>query len=805
MNTLISLEKTKRLTQHQKEQNDFEWYKYHLDMLDARGLNSGNAFSFENPVDDEYANMKVNYDLVNNIINLRDFEYVCKPYGAKSGELPAQLTNRDIISGKIKVLLGMEAKRPFGWKVVAVNEEATTRKEQEKFGRIKQFTLDQIMMPIRQRIEQQAMEQTKGRQLTEQEQQQLQQQIEQQVSSQTPEEVMNYMKRDHQDPAEALAHQLLEYLVQKENIRNKFNKGWKHYLVGGKEIYWCGIIRDEPVLKVINPLRFAHDKAPDLDYIEDGMWAMAEYRLTPADVTRIFDLTDTEVEDLMGDYPFGGDPQRMQSFTFTDNSEDEGYTIRVIHGEWISERKIGWLSYMDPETGKPETMPVPEQYKLNKEHGDISIEWTWIPEKHEGYKIGRDLYKEMRPVPWQHTDPSKLYDTKLSYMGACCDNINSRTTSPVDRMKAYQYFYNILMYRIELLIASDKGRHLAVNLNMIPTSAGIDVNKFMYFMEANKLIFLNPNEEGNRSGSDISTATKEIDMSLASDIANYIKLAEYIQMQCGNSVGITQQMEGQIGPNDAVNNTRQSLMQSSHILEPYFEQHNIVKRNVLTQLLEVAKVAYSKNKTKALSYVLDDLSMQMLNLDSELLSNSTYGLFVSDSTRAFETKQMIEQLAQAAMQNQAIDLSAVIKVLRSENVQQAEEMLEVAEDKKAQQNQQAEAQRQQAQKEMQAEMIAHEKEKWNHEKDMIITKEAERRETELQKQAMLSVGFNENKDADDDGQLDVIEIYKEGEKAKLDVRKQALEEQKFQHQQKVDQEQLKLKEKEIKVKGKSKK
>ena len=42
-------------------------------------------------------------------------------------------------------------------------------------------------------------------------------------------------------------------LIQKENIRMKFNKGWKHGLISGKEIFWVGIVNGDPILKVINP------------------------------------------------------------------------------------------------------------------------------------------------------------------------------------------------------------------------------------------------------------------------------------------------------------------------------------------------------------------------------------------------------------------------------------------------------------------------------------------------------------------------------------------------------------------------
>ena len=124
------------------------------------------------------------------------------------------------------------------------------------------------------------------------------------------------------------------------------------------------------------------------------------------------------------------------------------------------------------------------------------------------------------------------------------------------------------MYRLELLIASDKGKILVGNINSVPKTAGLDIEKIMYFAESTKFLWLNPNEEGNRGGSDVTNMVKEVDMSLASDIQKYINLAEYIERRCGESVGITKQMEGAIGPNEAVTNTRQNITQSSHIVQP---------------------------------------------------------------------------------------------------------------------------------------------------------------------------------------------------------------------------------------------
>lgn len=790
---------SQRLSQSAKNKNGKQWYKDNCDNIDKRAFSNNSFVGFGGV--SEYKRKKVNYDLFNNIINISDFEYVCKPYGSEIGDLPARLTNRDITSGKIKVLLGMEMKMPFSWKVVAVNEEATTRREQEEFGRIKEYVVNSIIAPIKEKLELEAQQQMQGRELTAEEQQKISEEVSQQLKAQTPEEVRKYMVREHQDPAEALANQLLEYLIRKQNIKDKFNKAWKHALIAGEEIYWVGILNGEPSIRVVNPLYFDYDKSPDLDYIEDGEWACHEYRMTPTEIISSFgsELSNAEIDKI---YNYAHNPSSAihdADFTFNTHVEDEAYTIRVLHTTWKSLRKIGFLTYID-ENGQEQLKIVSENYKLNTEFGDISIEWEWIPEAHETWKIGSDIYVHMRPVPGQSKNIDNLWECKLPYYGATYDNLNSQTTSLMDRMKAYQYYYNIIMYRLELLISSDKGKKFAFNMNSIPKSAGIDIEKMLYFFESSGLLLLNPNEEGNRGGGDVTNMVKEIDMSLASDIQKYINLAEYINRQCGESVGINKQMEGSIGPNEAVTNTRQNLVQSSHIIQPYFELHNIIKGNVLQALIETAKVAYSDGRSLKLPYVLDDLSYDLLTVHPELLDNSSYGIFISNSSKAYEAKELVQQLSQAALQNQRADLSDVIKVIRSESVQEAEELLVTSEMRKTEEAQAAQREQMEQQKQLEANKEANREKERQHEKEMIILKEEERRKTEIQKQAMFSLGFDDNKDRDEDGVPDILEVAKYGLNADIQNRKLSLDENKFLHQKEVDKEKLKIDKQKLKQK-----
>lgn len=793
------LDDKQRLTQKQKDAKDKLYYRNQLDLLDSKSFNNNSFTAFGTGVSD-YRRKKVNYDLFNNIIDVNDFKYVCKPFGAEAGDLPAKFTNRDIVSGKIKVLLGMEMSMPFSWRIVATNPSATTRREQKESEMLKDFVTGEIMRPIRLETEQQLMQQASGgKPLTPEQKQQIAQQVEQEVQARTPDEVYKYMAREHQDPAESLAQQVLEYLIHEQKIPQKFNKGWKHTNISGEEIYYVGIENGEPVLKVINPLFFDYGRSHENEAIQDAEWATYELNLTPSQIVAVFgsELTNSEIDRIYSHYENKGSSIRDADFTFDTERHNEAYTVRVLHGAWKGLCKIGFLTYFD-KRGKEQMKLVDENYKLDIENGDIKIEWEWIPEAHEGFKILDDIYVQCRPVPGQYKDLDNLYKCHLPYYGAACDNLNSPTTSPMDRMKGYQYYYDIILYRVDLMMASDKGKILAANIKLIPKSSGIDIIKWQYFAEANKMAWFNPMEEGNKGTGNMGEIAQVLDMSLASDIDKYIKIAEYIETKCGQSIGVTKQMEAQIAANEPVTNTKQNIIQASHIIKPHFELHNYVKRDVLEALLEKAKVAWRGSKPKKLVYILDDMTYKMITVDTELLDSSTYGLFVANSSKAHDAKQVVEGLAQAAIQNQQADLSDIMKIVRAESITEAEELLEAANLRKTQENQAIEQQKIQAQKQLEDQKMAFEREKMAHEKDMVVTKETERRKTEIQKQTILSLGFNEDKDLDDDNVPDVLEVAKYGVDASIKERQQALKEEEFTHKKEVDKEKLRLEKEKIK-------
>ena len=87
--------------------------------------------------------------------------------------------------------------------------------------------------------------------------------------------------------------------------------------------------------------------------------------------------------------------------------------------------------------------------------------------------------------------------------------------------------------------------------------------------------------------------------------------------------------------------------------------------------------------------------------------------------------------------------------------------------------------------------------------EKIVKKEEERRKTVIQQQSMLSVGFNEEKDMDGDGKLDVLEIARDGVAASISMSQERRADLELAHKMKIDQEEIDVKREALKQKTKA--
>lgn len=714
--------------------------------------------------------MQTYYDLYNSIYNEKDLKYVTNPFKQDDG-FPAMAQDYNIIKPYVDQLLGEETKRPFNFHPQRTSDIAASEMQEKA----KEMLMDYIQATIASKL---SPEQAAR--------------YEQALATgeiQTPEAIAKYLQKDYKDIAETEAYHALQFLKRKLNLTHEFYKGWKDALIGGEEIYYVGVINGDPYVERVNPMYFDYEHSLDLEFIDDAAWCRRKMIMSATEIyDRFYDKMSerqlNELLELIDQKPGAGNNPEIRKTSidyesiklhkinsFTDNPFDVDH-ITVYHCCWKSFKKIGFVTLLNPETGEAEEFQVDEDYKVTGT--EQSVEWDWIIEVWEGYRIGDDMYIGIQPIEYQYISADNPNSQKLPYTGVVYNNTNSKPRSLVSMMKPLQYMYIVVWYRLELALSRDKGKVAVMDITQIPKSMNIDVNKWMHYLSALGVAFINPYDEGwdipGREGGKPSQFNQlsSWDLTMSNVIAEYIQLMQKIEDMVAKLTGITPQRQGQIAASELVSNANTAVNMSYHITEPWFWNHNQVKRRVLTMLLNTSKAAWKDSK-RYLNYILDDATRAFVQLSDNFFYEDM-DIFVDDSTKNQQYIDQLKQLLQPAMQNGA-SLLDIAEIITLDNMSMIKNRLEEIEQKRMeqmQQQQQAEQQAQQQMAEQQNQLKEEELMLKEAEMDLEKYKVDQDNATKITVAQLNAYRGAENMDQDMNGIIDVVEIGK-----------QALEQQKI--------------------------
>lgn len=670
------------------------------------------------PVRKSLIHKKINYDLLNGILHMQDLEAVINPNRIEAGFIPDRIQHYPIMNAKLNILRGEESKRVFDFKVIVTNPNAISeieeQKKQEVFARLQQTIMESA---------------------------QSQEELEQKIQK-----LGQYYTYEYQDIREIRGNAVLQHYMKEYNIPFMFNQGFMDAMAVGEELYQCDIVGGEPVVERLNPLKVRVFKSGYSNRIEDADMIILEDYWSPGRIIdTYYDVLTTKDVKYIENIPFANDASDTDSmdniderrgfinmhmigdvfesqpfdpnylFAASDEADDLlpydlAGNIRVCRVFWKSRRKIKEIKSYDFQTGEEVFNFYPETYIPKEELGEEEKVF-WINEAWEGTKIGEEIYVNMRPRPVQYnrlSNPSKCH---FGIIGSIYNLNDDRPFSMVDMMKQYNYLYDAIHDRLNKLMARNWGKIVRLDLARVPK--GWTVEKWMYYGETMGLAVEDSFKEGNIgaatgkiAGALNNNSTGVIDAELGNSIQQNINLLEFIKMEMSEVVGITKQREGQIANRETVGGVERATLQSSHITEWVFTIHEDLKRRVLECLLETAKIAF-RGRSKKFQYILPDFTQTIIDIDGDEFAECDYGLVVDNSAPTQDLSNKIDMLAQAALQNQTLSFSTIMRLYSSASLAEKQRMVERDENEMRERAQQAQqeqlqAQQQQAQMEMQA-------------------------------------------------------------------------------------------------------
>jgi hypothetical protein len=599
-----------------------------------------------------------------------------------------------------------------------------------------------------------------------------------------------------------------------------------------------------PKVRELNPVDIFYDKSPNIEYIQNGDYAGYKEEITVSqllredsdkinskDLERIdrrnygygyesnrgnFDYWDNTLthnpanrvafmdgtEGVIPNYGGGTDFMYSSGLNTDYKQVVSNYVVRYTF-YWISYRKVAYYHFIN-EYGEldkeivDEDFVVPKNAKREVYKKDMyaddkvryvwyknnkfnAIEYVYLPEVWKGKRINGDIYYAIEPLEHGHKSLLNPYSVKLPIYGKVYNNRNAPSLSVMDKIKPYTKLYIFIMSKLMKNIANDLGNIIAIESSMINAELGVndtlkilrDLGIIVYSKYAN-------NQGTNFSNTD-KIITKE-NASNAENIAHYINLLEFIDEKIKQATGMSNQRLAQTSNNTTATDNARDTMYSHNITASLFNSHELLWEEILQGLLEMTHSVVSFNSGIIRGY-LNDEELALIDLDNIELEDE-YALHLVNSDRNMKIMELSYNHLHALIQNDKLDFLTFIDLLNTEDIRdfrkQIKELQETTKKQQESLQQQADAKEKEIAK-LETDRI---EDSQKHDIDMEVLKADLRHKSEKElaiiKGKLLALSYDEDKDSNNNGVKDYLEIEKLQHKVDIDTAKLKLENDKLQ-------------------------
>ncbi len=421
----------------------------------------------------------------------------------------------------------------------------------------------------------------------------------------------------------------------------------------------------------------------------------------------------------------------------------QGYLMRVCTVYWKTQRKVGHLTKITEEgeiiqeiidetfkvTEKPiyDTSVFKNKTKETLLQGE-HIDWIWINEVWGGVKVGPNLpafwrsnisnninpiyvgVNRTKPgrIPFQFKGSQTLYGCKLPVEGRVFSDRNTKSTSLVDLMKAYQVGYNMVNNQIADILVDELGTVIMFDQNALPRhSMGEDWGKGNYAkayvaMKDFQMLPLDTSITNTENATNFNHY-QVLNMEQSNRLMGRINLANYFKQQCFDAIGVNPQRLGAPMGQETATGVTQALNQSYAQTEIYFNQHSdYLMPRVHQMRTDLAQYYQSRNPSVRLSYITTEAEKVNFTINGTDLLLRDFNIFATTKTNH---RAILDQLKQLALTNNTTGASIfdLGNIVKADSIAEITDILKGAEQKQmAMREQEMQTQRQMQEQALQA-------------------------------------------------------------------------------------------------------
>lgn len=618
---------------------------------------------------------------VEGIIDYKEYEHMLNPLGVKipnkNVKAGAVLRNHNILKGVVNLYAGEFGRRTKEYIVTDFNGEDENKYKEG---------LNQMLTAY---YEQEAINQINQAGL----------ETGQPSKEQPPvEEAEKDFKLSFDSNRVVRGQDALDYILYEQEVEDKYTDIYYDWITVGMG-YSYKVVRFDDIDYEYVPFKEIYmPKSTTWKFGEDAPFAVRR-RFVP--LSTLMDLYHDELEDEDIDYledkygkdgAFFGHAKNTQvgergfiklptvevgrgSHTYrTGNFSTDN--ILLEHTVYRSFKQYGILTLTN-ELGEIDTLEVSDDYILNKELGDISIEWKWRNTLYECTRIDEAIYILNREYKENRSELNNESKQKLPYNSLIARSKSETLQSFINDGIPYQILVNIIHFQMEKVLNKNKNKVLILPYELVPRKKGMDTTKMMEHADASGILWIDgtiPN------ASYAAQMIKSVDMGTSQYFRECMDMINDIKSEYWFSIGMNDQRYSNVNQGAGKGTTEQAIARSAVIT---YDMNSMMDKFIKREnqgFLDLSKLAWINGKKG--QYILNDTTKKFLELNADdalYHLESDYGIFVKDSVEESENLAQYRGLAGSFAQQQGA-ITAVGEMFKHKSVERINNVVAKIED-----------------------------------------------------------------------------------------------------------------------------
>lgn len=435
------------------------------------------------------------------------------------------------------------------------------------------------------------------------------------------------------------------------------------------------------VLEVLNPINSFIDRNPESPYLKNSSRAVVRKYMTKDQILAkygdILKKEDLEELDNIQDYSVDGS-------TTTYLRSYDSVTGNTISDGILGGFEVTPLLPFERNTSKYlRLFPVyeVEWLKTEKEDGE------YIVNRYEGVRIGTGIYipiGKSKNIIRSMDNPKQC---SLSINGLFYSDRNGDPYSLILKTANLQDKNDILYFYRDNLIAESGSSGDWLDLAHLPKFLGANVQERLLKWKAYKkqgVALFDSSQEGTVMA---NTTFAGFDDTIKTDAIQAIDLAiQRNEETCSMITGVFREKLGGVEQKDAVTNVQLGVRMSSYITKQYYQNMDLLTREMLLDILNLGKIVYKNGISGTL--ILGDKLNKVFTALPEHFTVTDYDINIADSTETLKEQETIKQLGIELTKNNMMDPETLIEIITATGLTRMKVDVKASLDKKKKENDQ---------------------------------------------------------------------------------------------------------------------